>query len=213
MGSPKPDNGLSNRQRYRSPVAVDAPPLTIERSEQDAPSSIPAVTVAPDTVHPAYVGDDTLGKPAGPTKLHIARAQVRALNIPGQLHRISLSDESVCQAFASGPGQLKLIGVGQGVTRLVVWSNNEQRASSVRTYDIYVNDAVEAAGDTVGEKVLLLNRSMATAFPHASVQVRQYRDQLVVVGHCQDNETAKKIVRMVRKTCLIPVQDEIKVRY
>ncbi len=82
----------------------------------------------------------------------------------------------------------------------------------MRSFDVHVKDVVETTGDTVGKKAKLLNQSIRSAFPHVNVLVRKNRDQLVVAGICESEATAKQIIRMVRKTCLIPVIDELVVR-
>ncbi len=202
------------KKRYRPPVAVDAPPLTIERAGARAVTSIPAVASSPvvDTASSSQT-ENVLDDNSESTKLHMTRAQVRSLTLGGEVRKVSVADKNVCQAFATGPNQLKLIGVGNGVTRLVVWAEtSSQSPTRVKTFEIHVNEAVEASGDTLVTKIRLLNRSIANAFPHVRVSVQQHRDQLIVAGQCDDDETAKKIIRMVRKTCLIPVRDEINVR-
>ncbi|WP_197231382.1 pilus assembly protein N-terminal domain-containing protein [Novipirellula artificiosorum] len=218
------------KKRYRPPVAVESPPASFQRPELDATASIVRPTVqavrapvltensnrdrgaATEFKHGTQplAGTGTHNKP---TPLYISRAQVRSLTIQGELRRVSVGDQSVCRALASGSNQIKLIGAGNGVTRLVVWADTADASpTKVRHFDIHVQDAVDASGDAVGDKVSMLNRTIGETFPSSNVQVQQEGNDLVIRGHCTSEETAKKIVRMVRKTCLIPVRDELNVR-
>lgn len=197
------------KKRYRPPVAVDAPGLAIERSV--ASRAVVASRRIVDTTSNPQV--EAIAKDSGSTKLHMTRAQVRSLTLGGEVRRVSVGNRNVCQAVATGPNQLKLIGLSNGVTQLVVWADKSSESPTVvRTFEIHVDDAFEATGSTPGNKVQLLNQSIDDAFPGIQVKVQQVGRRLVVTGHCNDEETATKIMRMVRKTCLIPVQDKIKVR-
>ncbi len=220
LGPTTPDaEALSSTQRHRPPVAVDAPPLVIERLETETRPTLPSVAAAAEIDPTMATGAESTptAHPAGDrsnlTSLHMTRAQVRSLMIGGQVRRISVADKNVCQAFTNGPNELKLIGVNNGVTRLVVWADtSDDSPTQVRTFEIHVADVIEASDSSIVDRIALLNRSIADAFPRSNIEVRQYRNRLVVLGDCEHDEIAKKIIRMVRKTCLIPVQDEITIR-
>ena len=222
---PAPEPTLA-RQRFRPPVAVDSPPIAVVRSGTSAmpENSVAAVQSAEAPVLEQEATllekkDEIAEHPESPRKgashpavLRMSRAQVRSLTIGGYVRRVAVGDKNICQAFAAGPNQLKLIGTGNGVTRLVVWADkSDSSPTSVRRFDVYVEDKA-AASESTADKATVLNESIRRAFPTSHVFVQQMKDALVVNGHCDDEETAKKIVRMIRKTCLIPVRDEIQVR-
>lgn len=165
------------------------------------------------------------------TPLYMSRAQVRSLTFGGKVTDVEVGDKSICQAFAAGPNQLKLIGTGDGVTRLVVWAvpdrkpTTDETSSSqdgvdeseasqpvMRAFEIHVTESVDAIGDDSVDHTVMLNQSIRQAFPEADVVVHQRDNRLIVSGRCGSDATATKILRMVRKTCLIPVQDELVVR-
>ncbi|WP_442507151.1 pilus assembly protein N-terminal domain-containing protein [Novipirellula sp. SH528] len=206
-------------KRYRPPVAVEAPPLGHERASAYQSSSM--VQPASPPMLGGLHGNDQYGsmrgelsQPAGAAiPLYMTRAQVRSLTIGGNLRRVSIQDQNVCRAIASGTNELKLIGAGRGVTRLVVWADGaSDDSSTVQHFDVHVQDAVEATGDSVGDKAEMLTRTIMKSFPDSRVRVKTVGDHLVISGSCTSEETATKILRMVRKTCLIPVHDELKVR-
>ncbi|MCS7465655.1 pilus assembly protein N-terminal domain-containing protein [Stieleria sp. ICT_E10.1] len=157
-------------------------------------------------------GDDSDGKrPA--VVLQLTRAQVRSMTIGGRVRRFTIENKDVCQAFASSANQIKLIGTGTGQTELTIWADvAEGEPTRKQTFRIQVSEGVDAIGDKVAAHTELLNDSIDQAFPTASVVVSLRGGELVVTGHCDDEDTAKQIVRMVRKSCLVPVQDNLKVR-
>lgn len=148
-----------------------------------------------------------------PVVLNLSRAQVRSMTIAGRLRRVSIANKDVCQAFAAGANQLKLIGTGIGKTKLTIWADVAPGESTrVQTFDIDVSNDVDAIGDKISAHTALLNDSIDKAFPRASVVVSRESGKLVVTGRCDNEDTAKQIVRMVRKSCLVPVQDNLLVR-
>ncbi|MEO1528736.1 MAG: pilus assembly protein N-terminal domain-containing protein [Planctomycetota bacterium] len=151
--------------------------------------------------------------PASEVTLHLTRAQVRSMTIGGRLRRVSISNKDVCQAFASSSNQIKLIGTGLGKTSLTIWADVEPtEPTRVQTFVIEVAEAVDAKGDKVSENTKLLNDSITRAFPTANVVVQRQGSELVVRGTCRDEESAKQIIRMVRKSCLVPVNDQLSIR-
>ena len=215
-----PEPTLAKR-RFRPPVAVDSPPIAVIRSGSSAAndSIVAAVQSAQAPVLETNEVKVVKELPKAPAKktsepavLRMSRAQVRSLTIGGYVRRVAVGDKNICQAFTAGPNHLKLIGTGNGVTRLVVWADtSDSSPTSVRRFDVYVEDKA-AASETTTDKATVLNESIRRAFPTSHVFVQQLKGSLVVNGYCEDEETAKKIVRMIRKTCLIPVRDEIQVR-
>ncbi|WP_345687285.1 pilus assembly protein N-terminal domain-containing protein [Novipirellula caenicola] len=206
-------------KRYRPPVAVESPPLGFERLVDQAslgtvqPVSPPRLNETRDTSAGHSFASEVTQPTGSAIPLYMTQAQVRSLTIGGELRRVSIEDQNVCRAIASGHNELKLIGAGRGVTRLVVWADGTPDApAKVQHFDVHVQDAVDATGDSLGDKAELLNRTISKSFPDSRVLVKTEGDHLVISGSCTSEDTATKILRMVRKTCLIPVHDELKVR-
>ncbi len=200
-------------KRYRPPVAVKQVPIAVERTAQAEASTEQATVQSVKALNLDGLAMGTNTK-ASLTPLYMTRAQVRSLTLGGQVRGVQVADESICQAVAAGPNQLKLIGTGNGVTRLVVWADVDasDESARMRAFEIHVKDAVDATGEQIGNKAELLSQSIRKAFPLCSVRVQSNRDHLVVSGRCDSEASAKQIIRMVRKTCLIPVQDNLVVR-
>ena len=208
-----PDETLHTK-RYRPPVAVTPVPIAFERlGEEEESSSLVGSTVhSVDSID--FDGIESSTSKLKMTRLVMSRAQVRSLTLGGSVRQVKVADKNICQAFTAGPNQLKLIGTGNGVTRLVVWADTDDtdNPTRMRAFEVHVKDTVEATGDAVGNKAGMLNQSIKKAFPSCNVRVRHQGGKLIVAGRCDSEASAKKVMQMVRKTCLVPAQDELVVR-
>lgn len=204
-------------RRYRPPVAVSTVPITLRGEASDneiaAAASNPTVkSVAQVNLTPPKP-ESLLDPSIKLTPLFMKSAQVRSLTVAGELRDVRVADTSVCQAVVAGPNQLKLIGAGNGVTQLVVWAetNDPNRPMRMRAFEVHVDriDPEVAAG---GRTANLLKESIRNAFPNCQVVLSHDAGELIVSGNCDSRESAERIIRMVRKTCLVPVQDRLIVR-
>ena len=224
------------KKRSRPPVTVQTLPTATER--QPAASSVNTTKVqpVPDMVldrtkvnHPSVdlhqaMSLDTaselkdrgliLGPHVKLTPLHMNQAQVRSLTLGGSVRGVRVGDKGICQAFASGPNQLKLIGTGIGITRLVVWAQKNDKTDEVlmRAFEIHVDEVVPSEGNSIENTTELLNQSIRNVFPNCQATVKLVGGKLCVAGQCDNQESAEKIIRMVRKSCLIPVRDQLVVK-
>lgn len=221
----KPEPSLHSR-RYRPPVAVHPVPIDFDGSESNPAdaSIVSVVTSAPglseNTVDVASGNTDadlvenTGDSSVAATTLYMNLAQIRSLTLGAELQSVRIADKSVCQAFAAGPNQLKLIGTGNGTTRLVVYAKPVpgQSEPRVRSFDIHVEEASKVNAESTEVRTEILNQTIQQTFPDADVVVRRSGNELVVMGRCGSEAAAKKIVRLVRRTCLVPVKDQLRVR-
>jgi Flp pilus assembly secretin CpaC len=228
------DQGIcSEPLPHRPPVAVVATPVAFRSDSENQAASI--VRPAAQTHEIADRSPRTASLSAGPevvspkathqrsiegipedidlTPLSIEPAQVRSLTILGDLKRFAVADNEVCQIFRSGQSQLKVIGVEVGVTRLAVWAVTEPgEPPRLRVFEIRVAEALGRGGPLADDPTERLNDSLRRVFPAADVRVHRRGDTLVVSGRCGGNEAATEIIRLVRKSCLIPVKDELVIR-
>jgi hypothetical protein len=203
------DRSSSERsKRYRPPVEVEPVPSEIKRLNQGGSSDGPVRAVA---AFPLDSVPTTTSVSGQATILQLDVASVRSLTIAGSLKSVEVADPLVCQAVSSGPNQVKLIGTGIGVTRLMLTANADASGQSPlqRAFEIHVIDAPTTNAESLAETAATLNHSIQEAFPHCQVVVQQQRAGLMVAGRCDSQQSAKKIMRMVRKTCLVPVADEL----
>lgn len=239
---PESKKSVSNQLRYRPPVAIATPPLAVERPSDESAASIvrPTVTTVvaleDDSINSQIKANRgahsvlsrgvetdagaasssqwkrSAESPSEHADLHLNRTQVRSLTIGGQLRRIEVANDQICEAIATSGNQLKLIGIADGVTQLSVWAAPTGQETQCRVFNVHVGETVEPTGHSLDETVAMLNRSIGNAFPTARVTVRKIDDRLLVRGRCGSEDSASEILRLVRKTCLIPVRDELLVR-
>ena len=153
------------------------------------------------------------GKTANAIPIQLSRAQVRSMTIGGRLRQFKIDDDSICQVFHSGHNQIKLIGTSLGKTYLTVWADvAPDQTTRVQTFLIDVSQNVNALGEKVGIDTQLLNTSVARAFPGSRALVTQQNGVLIVSGTCPDDQMATQLLRMVRKSCRIPVIDRLSVQ-
>ena len=147
------------------------------------------------------------GTPVVPLQLDFA--QVRSLTIGGRLRDVKVVDPMICQAVQTGDNQIKLIGTSNGVTQLVVWAEPPSGQATFQAFEINVDDhRMAAAADT---SLLTLDETIQRSFPDCEVYLEHRGDSVRVTGRCPNNGRAKKIMRMIRRTCLMPVTDNLSV--
>jgi hypothetical protein len=199
---------VKGAKRYRPPVAVKTVPLEIERMLNGSAIDAPARAVP--EFEPS-VKQSVSGSGTKLTALELNLAQARSLTVGGELRAVRVADTSVCKAVTTGPRELKLIGTGEGVTQLVVLADGQEPGAKPRqrAFEIHVSDVRQTSGKSLHKTSELLNHSIRETFPGCDVVVLQRENELVVAGRCDSQSSAKKILRMVRKTCLVRVKDEV----
>ncbi|MCG8652485.1 MAG: pilus assembly protein N-terminal domain-containing protein [Pirellulales bacterium] len=197
-------------QRYRSPVAVKQLPVVYQRSDDVAADQVSSAQVQPvqaprldrkvsQAIHPSRL-----------TPLHMPHTQVRSLTLGGRVQRFEVADDSICQVISAGPNTLKLIGTGVGITQLVVWAEAEGDAAvRMRAFQVHVESVSASADPVMTGQTEALNQSIRRLFPDCKTKIYLHKGELVVTGQCDSEASAEKIIRTVRKTCLIPVRDQL----
>ena len=208
--------------RHRiSPVAISAKPVKLESPAQRTVIEGPVASTS-DQIQAVVASNRTPSmKPKAErfaphvkrTPLYMKRAQVRSLTVAGNLKDVRIVDTSICQAIAVGPDRLKLIGGGNGITELIVWAetNDEETPLRMRVFEIHVDTLAPEVSEG-GRMVNLLHQSIHHAFPDCRIQISPSKGELIVSGVCNSQESAEKIIRMVRNTCLVTVHDRLMVK-
>ncbi|MEM9828342.1 MAG: pilus assembly protein N-terminal domain-containing protein [Planctomycetota bacterium] len=170
--------------------------------ESKTPDSVPAATAMPARMRVVPLSMDL--------------AQVRSLTVGGWLREVRVADGSICQAVTTGENQIKLVGVGTGVTQLVVWADvdddvdDAKHPSRVQAFEISVGEAAQTASGS--DSLQTIRNCVLRAFPNSRVEIRRGENGLVVRGVCRSDAEAKKIMRMIRQTTLVPVTDSLQVQ-
>jgi hypothetical protein len=204
-----PDNArLVNGSRPK--VEVGRPPLAIEREGKRtlvvAEASPPAKTSTP-----ANSGLPT-PEPTKAVQLRFKPTEVRSLKVENEIQKVEVQSAAVCAVVKTGPNQLQLIATGDGVTKLTLWTVDPAGKTHSELYEVHVAAAEKARVDDPHSMAATLTQSVNSAFPQSRVLVRYSGGRFEATGSCTDEDSARRILRMVRSACQMPVDDKVVVR-
>jgi len=163
--------------------------------------AIPAATKAVEQVEEPILASYSL-KPT----------EVRAITLGSAVMGVHSDNLAVCSALKGPVGQVQLIATGLGTTRLSVHTVGVDGTEKVDRYQVSVSEERSAAMDSPGAIAITLTQTVQTAFPGSNIVVTAEAGRLVVSGSCTDEESARRMLRMIRSACSIPVVDRVKVR-
>jgi hypothetical protein len=130
-----------------------------------------------------------------------------ALQSTDTIQALSVEHEDICQVIQTAGKSYTLIGLRPGETRIAVISESAGQRN-IQIHQVTVADAQppqQNSSSTIAQTIQQL-------YPRSKVRVATRGTQLVVGGNVESEETAKEILRLVRKTTLTPVVDELQVR-
>lgn len=140
----------------------------------------------------------------------IQSAETRTITPAEPVRRVRLEDREICEAVLVGPHKLLLIGRRDGTTRLSVWSSDHREPA---LYEVTVVSRQAAPGQSpllaVAER---LTETIAATYPRCHVQIVPDGDGLKVRGRVDSADSAKEIMRLVRRACLKSVTDNLEIR-
>lgn len=123
---------------------------------------------------------------------------------------LSVEREEICQLIQSGPRTFSVVGLREGETRIAVVSDvNGQR--KIEIHHVIVGSSKQTANDpaTLASEV---SHTISQLYPRSKIRITPRGSQLVVSGTVDSDDTAKKILSLVRKTTLTPVVDELQAK-
>ena len=147
----------------------------------------------------------------GSNTIEVVHRDVRCIKVAGAVEKIEVEDESICKGMVSDSKGITLIGVNRGVTRVKVWMTSESHLSkSPQIFEVSVREAWTTSSHKSGMTINDATKSIAELFPTTRIAIKAHENgTLIVFGKTDTNDEAKKIVSMVRKMFLVPVQDRI----
>jgi hypothetical protein len=133
-----------------------------------------------------------------------------AINIPmpSNVTRVVTLDEDTCRVVAS-ERSFSIMGSHVGRTQIHAWTADGGNKPQI----IEVN-VVQPFHKTVGkpQDINQVQQSIISMYPSARIEIRPTQDGgLNVRGTVESEETAKKVLELVRKMYLVPVVDNVKV--
>jgi len=212
-----------------APVAISAVPVKLQNRGAEAPENVNRQIQISPALMVGIESQDTIGNDASqsyaqqitPSRfapqvkrvpLYMKRAQVRSLTVAGELQDVRIGDTSICQVVVVGPNRIKLIAAGSGVTELMVWAATDAQDQPVRMriFKVHVEN-VDPSVAKGGRTTQMLHEAIRDAFPGSNIVISHQGAELIVSGRCRTQNDAEKIIRMVRSTCLVTVQDRLTV--
>ncbi|KLU07122.1 hypothetical protein RISK_000923 [Rhodopirellula islandica] len=207
--------------RHRAAVAVEAPPMVaVAQPSQDAPAEgrVSATLIVPAALA-GHRGPSRQNSSNGSGSTLLVQDaivcdpdDVTSLTVDGIIEAVRVEDDSVARVISSTSRHLRLIGVRPGKTRVLVQQKVAGQEGSLREiYELHVAASSNVRGGESQQERSLMEL-IEQKFRTASVQVTRQGDRIVVQGECDDSQDAKEIVRLIRKTFLVPVEDQLILR-
>ena len=131
-----------------------------------------------------------------------------SMEIPGKLSAIAVLDESVCKVLHN-ERTVSLVGNQVGTTLVQIWT--AELGSKPQIIRVNVSQGwgkVQATRTEVND----IKQVIAQGFPRADINIVTKEDgSLEVRGTTESEESAKRVLELVRKLYLVPVKDKLTV--
>ena len=130
------------------------------------------------------------------------------MNLAGNLIAIAVQDESICKALHN-ERTLSLVGNQSGTTLVQVWTTEPVSMPQV----VRVNVSLPwGKTQATRSEVKDIEQVIAQGFPRADVKILNNEDGTFEVrGTTDSEESARRILELVRKLYLVPVKDRLTV--
>ncbi len=121
---------------------------------------------------------------------------------------VSVEREDVCQLIATGPRSYSVIGLNEGSTRIALITEvSGERQIEIQQVTVGKQSSVGSDLNAVAEN---LTQTIKQLYPYSKVAIEIQGQQLVVKGMVDSEDSARKILTLVRRTTLMPVVDQLK---
>jgi hypothetical protein len=131
-----------------------------------------------------------------------------SMDLPGKLTALAVQDESVCKVLHNGRS-VSLVGNQVGTTLVQIWTSElGDNPQIIRVNVAHQRGKVQATRNEVKD----IKQVIAQSFPRADVNITSNEDGSIEVrGTTDSEESAKRILDLVRKLYLVPVKDKLAV--
>ena len=156
----------------------------------------------PSTLDPRWAN----GSPSAIIELESQSA--KAMDIPGGIKAITVENEDVCRILHDAK-TITLVGNRIGSTLVEIWTNEAKETPML--VRVNVSQPWQKSNSRPTD-VRDVKHAVAQAFPKANINVFTNADGTLEVRGTTDSEaSAKQILGIVRKICLVPVNDKVTV--
>ncbi len=132
----------------------------------------------------------------------------KAMDISGGIHAITVENEDVCRILHDAK-TITLVGNQIGSTLVQIWTNESKETPLLVRVNVSQPWQKSHSKPT---DVRDVKHAVAQAFPNANINIFANADGTLEVRGTTDSEaSAKQILGIVRKICLVPVKDKVTV--
>jgi hypothetical protein len=195
--SPSPDSATASQSQAASLQGHAAVAASNVASEQPTQSEAMVAKTVDETILGSF---------------NLKPTEVRAIKIDSPVTHVQSDNMAVCAVLKAASGQVQLIATGVGTTRLSVQSIGPDGIEKLDRYEVAVGEARPSNVDSPDSIAMTLTQTVQSAFPGSNVLVSAEAGRLVVTGSSPDEDSARRMLRMIRSACAIPVIDRVKVR-
>jgi hypothetical protein len=140
--------------------------------------------------------------------IELESQSAKAMDIPGGVKAIAVENEDVCRILHDAK-TITLVGNQIGSTLVEIWTNEARETPML--VRVNVSQPWHKSNSRPTD-VRDVKHAVAQAFPKANINVFTNADgTLEVRGTTDSEDSAKRILEIVRKICLVPVKDKVTV--
>ncbi|MEM1225250.1 MAG: pilus assembly protein N-terminal domain-containing protein [Planctomycetota bacterium] len=207
--SPSPADGVAGFSEP-SMVIDGATPTSMSKP-------VAAETMIVSTASASRASDANVEIPSS-NRFRCRTSDVVTLSLPGPILSVTIADPSVCRVVDVTSRHMRIAACSVGSTVLEITTSSDGVDSADDDAEVTKHlyqceayeDRVESSRSTDSNDALM--RLIERQFPTARIQVRSHGDRLVVVGECDTNDDARAIIKLIRKSKLVRVDDRLTIR-
>jgi len=201
-----------------APVGSSADGLYLPMVPLTAPTSDLAIAEPTDpiaefkeeksTAKPGTIYDSQWSNVSPVATIEMESQSATALEIPGNVRAVAVESEDVCSVLHT-ERTISIVGSKQGSSLIQIWTNEIKDAPQVLR--VNVSQPWQTPKANPGD-LKEVKQALAQAFPRSNLKLLKHEDgTLEVRGTTENEETARRVLEMVRKLCLVPVKDKVNV--
>jgi hypothetical protein len=209
--SPVAPQGIANQNSDEVPQAslANRPPLvpllagaTGRKQPEKVVGELPSVQSKPAPADPGTIESIK--------EIKVTVKDAVSLQSADPIQGWSVEHEGVCQVIQTGHKSCFVVGLQPGETRVALFTETAGKRN-VQIHQIAVG-AASGPGSSSKSVAEDVSQTIRQLFPQSRVRITSRGNQLVVAGTVDSEDSAKKILSLVRKTTLVPVIDELRTR-
>ncbi len=211
----KPETGNATSRLPLVPMLTSVPVKSPAQTAPRALQAVPSQSTAPSQTQPP-TPTPSQSPVAGREGVNgkefkVAVKDSFAVQTIETIQTLSVEHEEICQIIKSGPKSFTVVGLQDGETRVAVISEVDGQRK-VQVHHVVVGTPKSTTTTNPAALASEVSQTVAQLYPRSRVRITPRGTQLVVSGTVDSEDTAKKILSLVRKTTLNPVVDELQTK-